>query len=234
MDGHGNVLKSERVPLGGSAQPPPNPTRNGYTFVGWDKPSNAWKDITTNLTVVARWNHVTTYESDIMNTSNEFEAKVDLAGLRVIVPGTSILFFGKEHWSIFNLLCLLLGALAFVTFTVITQTRKKRIDEPTGYRLGYRRIEGNWIDAKGEVVDENKEGKLFYRRGALIVSAVSVTIMLALSITTQDITWTLALFDRWSPCFVMGFIVALIAAIHSYKRVQVADETDLETESQIA
>ena len=34
-DWDGSVLKTQTVASGGSATPPPNPTRDGYTFSGW-------------------------------------------------------------------------------------------------------------------------------------------------------------------------------------------------------
>lgn len=36
-DADGTVLKTESVTLGGNATPPAEPTRPGYTFIGWDK-----------------------------------------------------------------------------------------------------------------------------------------------------------------------------------------------------
>ena len=38
-DWNGNVLKTQEVAVGADATPPTDPTRSGYTFTGWDKPS---------------------------------------------------------------------------------------------------------------------------------------------------------------------------------------------------
>ncbi|MBE6087592.1 MAG: DUF4347 domain-containing protein, partial [Clostridium beijerinckii] len=53
-DYDGTVIKTETVIEGASATAPsPNPTRNGYTFVGWDK---VFTNITEDTVVTARYN----------------------------------------------------------------------------------------------------------------------------------------------------------------------------------
>ncbi|HHW31844.1 MAG TPA: InlB B-repeat-containing protein, partial [Clostridiaceae bacterium] len=50
VDHDGSILKTEVVPRGGSATAPADPTREGYTFIGWDKP---FDNVTGNITVKA-------------------------------------------------------------------------------------------------------------------------------------------------------------------------------------
>lgn len=46
---NGAVIKSEVVAYGGTAMPPQNPTREGYIFIGWDKPyAKVTEDFSTN------------------------------------------------------------------------------------------------------------------------------------------------------------------------------------------
>ena len=52
VDWNGTVLKTETVEEGASATAPSNPTRDGYTFVGWDK---GFTNITSNLEVIAQY-----------------------------------------------------------------------------------------------------------------------------------------------------------------------------------
>ncbi|MDR1767194.1 MAG: InlB B-repeat-containing protein [Propionibacteriaceae bacterium] len=52
VDGQGNTLKTEQVVDGGAATAPSDPTRDGYTFAGWDK---AFDHVTGDLTVTALW-----------------------------------------------------------------------------------------------------------------------------------------------------------------------------------
>lgn len=51
-DGQGNTLKTQEVNYGGSATAPTSPTRTEYNFDGWDK---SFTNVTTNLTVNAKW-----------------------------------------------------------------------------------------------------------------------------------------------------------------------------------
>ena len=52
VDYNGTTLKTENVNSGESAVAPANPTRNGYTFIGWDK---AFNEITESITVTAQY-----------------------------------------------------------------------------------------------------------------------------------------------------------------------------------
>ena len=57
VDGQGNTLKTETVEKGKSATAPTNPTREGYTFDGWDK---EFTNVTSDMTVTAKWKENTT------------------------------------------------------------------------------------------------------------------------------------------------------------------------------
>ncbi|HHW31855.1 MAG TPA: hypothetical protein GXX20_09325, partial [Clostridiaceae bacterium] len=52
VDHDGSVLKTEVVPRGGSATAPAVPEREGYTFIGWDKPFN---NVVSDITVTAQY-----------------------------------------------------------------------------------------------------------------------------------------------------------------------------------
>ncbi len=55
VDGQGNTLKEEVVKEGMSATAPEDPTRDGYTFEGWDTDFSSVND---DLTVTAQWKEI--------------------------------------------------------------------------------------------------------------------------------------------------------------------------------
>lgn len=52
LDYDGTVLKTETITHGSSATPPADPTREGYTFTGWDK---TYDNVTSDLEVTAQY-----------------------------------------------------------------------------------------------------------------------------------------------------------------------------------
>ena len=58
VDWNGTVLKTQTVEEGSSATAPSNPTRDGYTFIGW---SESYTNVTSNLTIMAQ------YEESVKN-----------------------------------------------------------------------------------------------------------------------------------------------------------------------
>ena len=123
-DWNGTTLKTESVSHGGSATPPANPTRSGYTFAGW---SGSYTNVTKNETVTATYTpntysvtlnpnggtivsgNVTQYTAgtgatlptDVTKTGHTFAgwyANEDLSGNPVLAIGTSE-YGNKTYWA---------------------------------------------------------------------------------------------------------------------------------------
>lgn len=84
VDWDGSVLKSEQVEEGQSATAPAEPTREGYTFIGWDK---EFSNVSADLTVTAL------YEQN----ASEQENKVTRDILDLTTEGIAI-----EGWTIID------------------------------------------------------------------------------------------------------------------------------------
>ena len=75
VDWDGSTLKLETVPYGKAATAPADPTREGYTFTGWDK---AFDNITGKLTVKAQYT-VNTHDIIYMVNGEEYSRTSDVA-----------------------------------------------------------------------------------------------------------------------------------------------------------
>ena len=66
LDWDNSVISTQTVPRGGSATAPPNPTRDGYTFTGWDK---SFTNITANTDIHAQYS-IKTYTVRFLDWNN--------------------------------------------------------------------------------------------------------------------------------------------------------------------
>ena len=66
LDWDNSVISTQTVTRGGSATPPPNPTRDGYTFTGWDK---SFTNITANTDIHAQYT-IKTYTVRFLDWNN--------------------------------------------------------------------------------------------------------------------------------------------------------------------
>ena len=83
MDGQGKTLKTETVEEGKAATAPKDPTREGFTFDGWDKD---FSKVTADLTVTAKWKE---------NTSPKPNARTSIKGKKVVLSKTAFAYNGK-------------------------------------------------------------------------------------------------------------------------------------------
>ena len=102
VDHDGTVLKTETVESGKSAIAPTDPTRDGYTFTGWD---NSFDNVTTDLTVTAQYERNITSPSIVVN---DVIANIDDGTVDVVIsiannPGISSLKFDVTYDDVLTL-----------------------------------------------------------------------------------------------------------------------------------
>lgn len=66
IDWDGQIISTDEVEEGGSATPPSNPTREGYSFIGWDKD---FSNVTEDLIVTALYK-INRYKVDFVDWNN--------------------------------------------------------------------------------------------------------------------------------------------------------------------
>ena len=81
-DWNGTVLKTQQVQYGGAATAPANPTREGYTFTGWDK---AFSNITANLVVTAQY-----VQNEPVSTPVPSDAPQIVVGSKTTMAGNTV------------------------------------------------------------------------------------------------------------------------------------------------
>lgn len=75
VDWDGQLINKSLVVWGGSAIPPESPTREGYTFTGWDK---AFSNVSEDITVTAQYEkNITKYAVKVINGTSDKETAIE-------------------------------------------------------------------------------------------------------------------------------------------------------------
>ena len=91
----GSGIATQRVEHGKHAQEPANPTKGGYTFVGWYSDDSLFRaydfgmPVTGNLTLYARWKRTSVAKADISldSSSYVYDGQAKYPKVRVVVHG---------------------------------------------------------------------------------------------------------------------------------------------------
>ncbi len=119
-------------------------------------------------------------------------------------------------WSLFDLIMTIIVILIPIIFVMVAR-RKKSEDENSSHETQ----EQDEYDDEKEQASENR--KLIFAIGAVL--AVITVVLLLL---TQDFTQPMGIFDKWSICFAIIFVVQLIFAIIFGRQQGNDDESDYE------
>ena len=104
VDGQGKTLKADAVKPGQAATAPADPTREGYTFDGWDAD---FSNVTADLTVTAKWKEASDPASDPSQTDSgktkpgqtkpgQSKSKpVSISNAKVVISAAAFTYNGK-------------------------------------------------------------------------------------------------------------------------------------------
>lgn len=101
-DYNGKVLKTSKVLTGGKAVAPKNPTRKGYTFVGWNKKYN---NVTSNIIVTAKYKNkfkvvFKNYNGKVLKTTTVKYGKKAVAPKNPTRKGYKFIGWDKKYSNI--------------------------------------------------------------------------------------------------------------------------------------
>ncbi|MDR2957252.1 MAG: isopeptide-forming domain-containing fimbrial protein [Coriobacteriales bacterium] len=172
IDWDGTLIKSQPVVEGGSATAPPDPTREGYNFTGWNQPFNY---VTNNLTVIAQY-----VEKPVIEPEPEPEPEPEYkpepeSKPEPTDPATPPQPQPKAVWGFLNLVMAITGALlpGFILFSLMRFRHRKRSEISKDYRVVFRFV---WLFV------------------AILLGACGVVFL----ILTEDYSNHFALVDQWT------------------------------------
>lgn len=222
-------LQSSTVNYGGGVTPPAEPTRNGYRFIGWDKDSSAWTNVTADATIRAMWNNesVTVTPPPSTTTPSEGtptpveeiaqaaeEQGIPTIGVPLAAPA------GFDAWALANLILAVLSAVFVIMFAIIRGLRRED-DEDDEQRRQRQGQAGTAAYAQADSQDAREEQDYIRRRRniAWLIGAIACAVAgIILFILTQDITLPMVWVDMWTIVNAVLFVVTIVLGNMAVRR----------------
>jgi len=206
VDWDNKLLKEERVAYGGSATAPPNPTRAGYTFIGWDRPFN---NVVLDLTVTAQ------YKQNDSGTTTPTPPPVTTppptspppTSPPPTSPPTEPPIEPKESWALINLVLSIIGIILAIIVLVayILLPRKQK-----------------------QKKQQQRQSRLLWLLLTIILGIAGIVLFLL----TEDWTLNMVWVDRWSIVNAIIFIMEVIAITLTFKHAKKANKKTETTNEQ--
>ena len=83
VDWDGTILKTEQVDEGKSATAPADPSRDGYTFIGWDED---FSFVTSNITITAQYEEGVPYNYNLLFTNGTDNSEIAIKSISINLP----------------------------------------------------------------------------------------------------------------------------------------------------
>ncbi|MCL1896600.1 MAG: InlB B-repeat-containing protein [Clostridiales bacterium] len=220
IDWDGRLIKTQQVPEGGNATPPPDPVRQGYLFNGWDRDYTNVKanimvtalyipDQTNSLVPIDPGNNPSTGEGSELGP---FQAagipSIMLGSLEVPLWSGNL---GHLAWGLANLILCAIGVLlaAMAIFRNVSQRRREREEAMIAYY------------ADGDSGQEKQPGA-----GWIVTAIVMAVIGIIVFVLTEDMGKIMVLVDNWTIISAIVFLMEVLALTQVFKR-QLEDPDDV-------
>ena len=187
VDWDGTLLKAETLPYGGNATAPANPSRNGYTFTGWNP--TTFTNITADLIITAQYTQNNDGGNNGGGSQTNPPATTPPPSTTPPPPSTTPPPGGDneeplQSWALVNLvlsttgLILALGAGVWLLLQCNQKQTNTPINDDTekGYKKQKRRQRNVWLSASF----------------ALGIAGIAVFLF------TEDLNRTMTLVDNWT------------------------------------
>ena len=234
VDYDNRLIKTERVAYGKDATAPSDPSRSGYTFIGWDR---EYTNITADITVTAQYTQNTTGNTDPVTpvendtpgggdddvetyTTEEILEILKEEGIGTINIGNLEipLAAGSMNgfvWALLNLILVIAGVLFGITSVIRTPMNNVKTNENYLYENPYEKIK-----TKTRIV-------------WLIISIATAVIGIIVFMLTENIKFPVVLTDKWTIVNFILFLGGVVSVIFLKNRKHKVYEEDEEILSNV-
>jgi uncharacterized repeat protein (TIGR02543 family) len=195
VDWNGTLLKTQQVRYGDSATAPSDPSREGYTFAGWDC---EFTNIQSDLTVTAQYKQIVTSPSPPPPTTTPPPGEI------------------TSTWAFANLMLGVAGLLLAIIVVIWVLLQTKQQQKKEAEQLG--NINQNAAQHRN---NQNYESKQKQHRLIWLITAVALGIAgILIFLLTEDMSRPMGAVDTWTIVNTIIFIVELIAITFIFKHTK--------------
>jgi uncharacterized repeat protein (TIGR02543 family) len=244
VDWNGTILDVQQVPYGGDATAPADPTREGYTFIGWDK---NFTNVTINLTVTALYTQNNNPGGDGEDNDGDCDTSDNGSGVYKPKPSTSApaiattppnirppdviippLEIGNDplrEWAFVNLVLSVVGlVLAIIVVLYVLLEKKRKQQQQKQQQKG---VKGQNTTANTDDDDDDNEVQQKQRRKLWLIASFALGVAgIIVFFLTENMNNPMTMVDKWTIINAIIFVIELVAIAFIFKRKKTTTETN--------